>query len=348
MAQRKDPHPELVEGRTVSVQFLIVTAVLACVAIRHAAAQDAEDAEAVSFVAEQIILIATVIGAVATLPTLIEFLIDRRKRKERIALSLDDIAVADLDVRLAGLDHLLADIADLVDRAKNPEAYASLKLGNEILIIGPASSGKKSLAQRIARDAGLDRVIIVYNARNADALTSAKSLIQRYRRQKVMLLLPGLDNVVEDEDEEILAELDALIDTTTERSNVLVVGTAVEFQPGSLLDNMFGIVLPLPGTPMKHALDHSVPDDARRMLVAVARFYLEQAKKDGFALVGIDETAAVDRIAHAARNPADVADILVLAGTTALYRRRIGAAKTPDITSEVIEKSIRRVIVTPA
>jgi hypothetical protein len=323
-------------------------ALLAWVTTSVAFAQSEQDAEAVSFVTEQIILIATVVGAVATLPALIEFLIDRRKRKERIALSLDDVAVADLDVRLAGLDQLLSDIADLIDRAKNPDAYASLKVGNEILIIGPASSGKKSLAQRIARDAGLDRVIIVYNARNADALTSAKSLIQRYRRQKVMLLLPGLDNVVEDEDEEILAELDALIDTTTERRNVLVVGTAVEFQPGSLLDNMFGIVLALPGTAVKHARDHPMPDDARRMLVDVTRFYLEQAKRNGFSLADIDETAVVDRIARAARNPADVADITVLAETTTLYRRRIGAAKTLDITSEVVEESIRRVIVTPA
>jgi hypothetical protein len=326
----------------------LLLALLACTTSRFAFAQGDEDGEAFTLVTEQIILLATVVGAVATLPALIEFLIDRRKRKERIALSLDDVAVADLDVRLAGLDHLLTDIADLIDRAKNPEAYASLKLGNEILIIGPSSSGKKTLAQRIAADAGLDRVIIVYNARNADALTSAKSLIQRYRRQKVMLLLPGLDNVVEDEDEEVLAELDALIDTTTERSNVLVVGTAVDFEPGGLLDNMFGVVLALPGTPVKHAPDHPVPEDARRMLVDVARFYLDQAKSDGFALVGIDETAAVDRIAHAARNPADVADILVLAETTALYRCRIGAAKTPDITIEVVEKSIRRVIVTPA
>jgi hypothetical protein len=325
-----------------------VLAILAGVALRHATAQDDQDAEAVSFVTEQIILIATVVGAVATLPTLIEFLIDRRKRKERIALSLDDISVADLDIRLAGLDRLLNDIADLIDRAKNPDAYASLKVGNEILIIGPASSGKKTLAQRIARDAGLDRVIIVYNARNADALTSAKSLIQRYRRQKVMLLLPGLDNVVEDEDEEILAELDALIDTTTERSNVLVVGTAVDFEPGGLLDNMFGVVLALPGTPLKHGRDHATPEDARRMLVEVTRFYLDQAKKDGFTLVGIDDAAAVERIAHAARNPADVADIIVQAETTALYRQRTGAAKALDITGEVIEQSIRRVIVTPA
>ena len=321
---------------------------LACATSRAAFAQGDENGEAVNLVTEQIILLATVVGAVATLPALIEFLIDRRKRKERIALSLDDIAVADLDVRLAGLDRLLADIADLIDRAKNPEAYASLKVGNEILIIGPPSSGKKTLAQRIAKDAGLDRVIIVYNARNADALAGAKSLVQRYRRHKVMLLLPGLDNVVEDEDEEVLAELDALIDTTTERSNVLVVGTAVDFEPGGLLDNMFGVVLALPGTPVKHARDQPTPEDARRMLIEVTCFYVDQAKAHGFSLVGLDDAAMVERIVHAARNPADVADIIVLAETTALYRQRTGAAKTLDITSEVVEKSIRRVIVTPA
>jgi hypothetical protein len=321
---------------------------LTAITVGQALAQDNAEGGAVTLVSDQIILIATVVGAVATLPTLIEFLIDRRKRKERIALSLDDLAVADLEVRLAGLDALLADIADLIDRAKHPETYASLKIGNEILIIGPAASGKKTLAQRIAKDAGMDRLIIVYNARNADALTSAKSLLQRYRRHKVMLLLPRLDNVVEDEDEEILAELDALIETTTGHSNVQVVGTAVAFEPGGLLDNMFGIVLALPGTPVKHAREHPIPDDARRMLVEVARFYLGEAKADGFALIGLDEAALVDRIARTARNPADVADIIVLAETTALHRQRTGVAKSPEITAEIVEKSIRRVIVTPA
>jgi hypothetical protein len=329
--------------------LLAVLGLLAYVAARHALAQQEEaDDQTFTLVTENIILIATVIGAAASLPILVEFLIDRRKRKERIALSLDDVAVADLDVRLAGLDHLLNDIADLIDRAKNPDAYASLKVGNEILIIGPPSIGKKTLAQRIAKEAGLERIIIVYNPRNADALAGAKSLVQRYRRHKVMLLLPGLDNVVKEEDEEVLSELDALIETTTERSNVLVIGTAVDFELGSLLDNMFGVVLALPGTPQKQIRDRVVPDDARRMLVDVTRFYLEQARNEGFALAGIDEASAVDRIAHAARNPADVADIIVLAETTALHRRRIGAAKILDITSEVIEKSIRRVIVTPA
>src|SRR5262245_53466361 len=258
--------------------LLFICTALMAVAGGQASAQQGDEGGTVTLVSEQIILIATVVGALATLPTLIEFLIDRRKRRERVALSLDDLAVADLDVQLAGLDGLLADIADLIDRARNPDAYASLKVGNEILIIGPAASGKKTLAQRIAKDADLDRLIIVYNVRSADALAVAKSLVQRYRRQKVMLLLPRLDNVTEDEDEEILAELDALIDTTTERSNVLVVGTAVDFEPGSLLDNMFGVVLALPGTPVKHAREQAIPDDARKLLVDVTRFYLGDRK----------------------------------------------------------------------
>jgi hypothetical protein len=325
-----------------------ILAFVALLVVGRAWAQDGGEGGPITLVGEQILVIATVVGAVATLPSLIEFLIDRRKRRERIALSLDDLAVADLEVRLAGLDGLLADIADLIDRAKNPHAYASLKVGNEILIIGPAAGGKKTLAQRIAKDAGLDRLIIVYNARNADALARAKSLVQRYRRQKVMLLLPGLDSIKEDEDEEVLAELDALIDTTTERSNVLVVGTAVDFEPGSLLDNMFGVVLALPGTPAKHAHRQTIPDDARRMLVEVTRFYLGEAMNAGFTLVDLDENTAVERIARAARNPSDAADIIVLAETTALHRQRMGAAKSPEITTDIVEKSIRRVIVTPA
>jgi len=307
-----------------------------------------DDGDTTSLISDQILLIATVIGAVATLPTLIEFLIDRRKRKERIALSLDDLDVDDLDVRLAGLDTLLQDIADLIDRAKNPEAYASLQVGNEILIVGPSLSGKKALAYKIAKEAGMDRLIVVYNARNADALAKAKSLIQHYRRQKVMLLLPRLDNVADDDDEEVLAELEALVDTSTTMRNVQVVGTAVDFEPSGLLDNLFGIVLTLPGTPVAHAREHALRDDARRLLVDVACFYLAAARHAGFTLDGLDDRAVVDRITQAARSPADIEDITVLAQTTALYRQRKGLTKTPQITSEILERSIRRVIVTPA
>ena len=309
-----------------------------------------EESVALTLLTEQIILIATVVGAVATLPALIEFLIDRRKRKERIALSLDDLDVGDIDVPLAGLDGLLGDIADLIDRAKHPDGYNTLRVGNEILIIGPNLNGKKALARRIAKEAGMDRLIVVYNPRNADALAKAKSLIVHYRRQKVMLLLPRLDHVAEHEDDEVFAELDALIDTTSSLSNTLVVGTAVRFEPNGLLDNMFGIVLALPGTPLAaaSAQGDDVPEEARRILIDVARYYLEQATGSGYVLQGLDEPAAVQRIGQAARSPADVEDIVVLCQTTALYRQRSGATKLPEISAAVIEKSIRRVIVTQA
>ncbi len=309
-----------------------------------------EEPAGLTLLTEQIILIATVVGAVAALPALIEFLIDRRKRKERIALSLDDLDVAEIDVPLAGLDGLLRDIADLIDRAKHPEAYDTLRVGNEILIIGPNLNGKKALARRIAKEAGMDRLIVVYNPRNADALAKAKSLIWHYRRQKVMLLLPRLDHVAEHEDDEVFAELDALIDTTSNLSNTLVVGTAVRFEPNGLLDNMFGIVLALPGTPLASASAQSadIPEDARRILGDVAQYYLQLATSGGYVLQGLDEPAAVQRIGQAARSPADVEDSVVLCQTSAIYRRRSGATKFPEITAEVIEKSIRRVIVTQA
>ncbi len=311
-------------------------------------ASTGEGSEAFGLISEQVILIATVVATAASLPALIEFLVDRRKRKERIALSLDDLTVADLDVRLAGLDELLADIADLIDRAKNPEAYASLKVGNEILIVGPDQSGKKALAQRIARDAGMHRLIVVYNARNADALTKAKSLIQRYRRQKVMLLLPRLDLAVEHENEEALAELDTLVNTSSGKSNVLVVGTTVKFRPGDIMDSMFGIVLALPGTPPAEAPARPLADDVRRLLADVAKFYLAEAHASGALLSGIGEPEAIERIARTARNPADVEDIIMLARTTALYRQRTAVTRTPEITAETIDKSVRRVIVSAA
>ena len=120
------------------------------------------------------------------------------------------------------MDDLLSSIADLIDRARNPAAYQDLKIGNEVLIIGPNQTGKKSLAQKIAQLAGMDRVVTVFNPRDSDALAKAKSLVRGYKWQKVMLLLPRIDLAYQQGDPEVLTELDALIETTSERQNVLV------------------------------------------------------------------------------------------------------------------------------
>src|SRR6202161_4194581 len=115
-------------------------------------------------ITEQVLVFAVFVGSVAAMPAFIEFVAEVRKRKERIDLSLEDEVASTLRPRIAGMDDLLASIADLIDRARNPAAYQDLKIGNEVLIIGPNQTGKKSLAQRIAQLAGMDRVVKIGRA----------------------------------------------------------------------------------------------------------------------------------------------------------------------------------------
>jgi hypothetical protein len=298
-----------------------------------------------SLLNEQVLLIATVVGAIAALPALIEFLVERRKRKERIALSLDDCAVEEMNPRVAGLDDVLADIADLIDRACNPEKYPSLIVGNEVLIIGGNLSGKKTLAQVIAKAAKMERVITVYNPRNVDALAAAKSLVHRYRRQKVLLLLPRVDSAFEKEDDELLSELEALIETTSERSYVLVVGTAVKLVPDSPLDNAFGIKLVLPGTSQAPHRQRELEPEVKRVLGEVTRFYLRQAAEAGFRLEAMDGAYVEARVLDAVNNPAEIEDILSMCRTLALFERNRGASGALAITPEMLETAISRVIV---
>lgn len=309
------------------------------------AATNADGGGVYTLVNEQLILLATIVAAIAALPPLIEFLVDRRKRKERIDLSLDDVAVADLQPRLAGMEPLLADIADLIDRAREPQRYANLTVGNEVLILGPNLSGKKTLAQRIAKEAKLDRLITVYNPRNADALAKAKSLVRRYRRAKLMLLLPRIDSAFEKEDEDLLSELEALIETTSEEAHVLVVGTAVTLQPDSPLDNAFGIKLVLPGTRQVLPTDRQTSESAMRLLREVVRFYYEQACTAGFKPDGLTAEAVTERILAHANNPAEIEDIFALARTAALYRRNNRIASDLSINGNDIDTAIARVIV---
>lgn len=294
---------------------------------------------------EELLVVATVVGSVAALPVLIDFMTERRKRKERIDLSLEDEAVSTLHPRLAGMDGLLEGIADLIDRVRNPAAYSDLRIGNEILIIGPNQSGKKSLAQKIALLAGMDRVVTVYNPRDRDALAKAKGLVSGYKRPKVLLLLPRVDLAFQQSDPELLTELDALIETTSERQNVLVVATTAAFESDSDLDNMFGIKIALPGADVTRAHRRDIPQDAQRMLAEVSHYYLNIARGRGFRLEGMTEEEYCARILECVINPAEIEDIVVLCETAGLYRKRTRKEAALVITREILETAISRVVV---
>ena len=293
---------------------------------------------------EEVLVLATIIGSVAALPAFIEFVSERRKRHQRVDLNLEDVPVSSLSPRLAGLDQLLEGIADLIDRARSPAAYQDLKIGNEVLIIGPNQSGKKSLAQRIAQMAGIERLVTVYNPRDSDALAKAKGIVRGYKRRKVMLLLPRIDLAYQMGDAELLAELDALIETTSERPNVLVVATTVWFAADSDLDNIFGIKLALPGAGMDPADRPEISSEAAQMLSEVADFYLSEARRQGFRLDGISESQFSARILECAVNPAEIEDIVVLCQTTALYRKRTRQTAGAIFTREILETAIARVV----
>ncbi len=301
--------------------------------------------DAALLITEQLLVFATVVGSVAALPSFIEFISELRKRRERIDLSLEDEPVDALRPRLAGMDTLLESIEDLVDRARNPAVYDELKIGNEVLIIGPHQSGKKSLAHTIAKRTGMERLVTVYNPRDSDALAKAKSLVRGYKWQKVMLLLPRIDLAYKESDPEVLAELDALIESTSERENVLVVATATSFEPDSDLDNSFGIKLALPGAEVLEVHRREIPEDAQRMLAEVAHFYLAEARRRGFALQGLAEGEFCRQVLNAAMNPAEIEDIVVLCETTALFRRRTRAAAGLVITPQILATAIGRVVI---
>ena len=298
---------------------------------------------------EQVLVLATIIGSVAAMPSFIEFISGVRKRRERIDLSLEDEAVEQLSPRLAGMDDLLQSIEDLVDRARFPAAYQELKIGNEILIIGPSQSGKKSLAQTIAKATGMERLVTVYNPRDSDALAQAKSLVRGYKRKKVMLLLPRIDLAYKESDPEVLTELDALIESTTERQNVLVVATAQSFEPDSDLDNLFGIKLALPGANVVDVNRREIPEETqneiRQMMAEVARFYLAEARRRGFQGEGMTEDEFCLRVREEAMNPAEIEDIVVLCETAALFRRRMRRTGELLFTPEILDTAIARVVI---
>jgi hypothetical protein len=309
----------------------------------------ADESSLVKLATEQVLVIATVVAAAAALPALIEFVVEWRKRRERVALSMDNEPVGTEAPQLAGLDGLLADIADMIDRARFPAAYRDLKLGNEMLIIGPHLSGKKSLARRVAQLAGMSRIITIYNPRNSDALAKAKSILRRNTDEKVTLLLPNLDQVFEseapqsDRDEEVEAELDALIETVSNRPNVLVIATASKLVEGDDLDNLFGMKVILPGAAPIVRRPGSLTAEHKALLRDVATHYLKRASESGCTLSGLSAAEAIDRILSRAGNSAEVEDIVEAARTTAIFHQRVNNGPL-QITQEILEKAVRRVM----
>jgi hypothetical protein len=298
---------------------------------------------------DQILTVAAVLEAIVLLPILLEFIIERRKRRHAVALSLEVVDMRDLDVQIAGVEDLLLDIRDLIDRANNPDAYAELRLGNEIMIAGPPLSGKKTLAKRIAADAKFERVIIVHNPRNVDALARAKYLAMRSHGRKTLLLLPRLDLIDEREDEELLAELDALIEATSELSHALVIGTTNKLIAGGEVDHLFGVTLTLPGAPVVPVPHQPLQSDVHRMLAGVAEFYLDRALKSGYRLADISRDGFIARILLNVTNPAQIEDAVVLCQTAAIYRQRQagnGGKKSGRVISpDMLELAMRRVVV---
>lgn len=293
---------------------------------------------------EQILTLAALLEAIVLMPILIEFLSERQKRRHTVALGLEVIEVAGLNTQLAGLDEILGDIKELIDRARHPDAYADLKLGNEILIVGPPLSGKKALAKRIAKEANFDHIIIIHNPRNRDVLARAKALAQKTRNHKVMLLLPRLDLIDEREDEEILVEIDALIEATSELSHALVVGTTNKLVCGSEIDNLFGVALPLPGAPVVPLPHVPLSPETHRMMAAVADFYVDRALEAGYELSDISRDGLIARLLISVTNPAQLEDTIVLCQTSAICRQRTGKTKNKQITPEIVELAMRLVI----
>lgn len=303
------------------------------------------DDQTIMLVAEEVLAGAALIGAIATMPILLEFLFERAKRRERTSLSIESVPVAGLRADLAGCEALLQGIADLIDRAKFPDVYGDQRVGNEILVIGPPLSGKKALAKKIAVEAAMDDILIVHNPRNVDALAKAKHLVQKSGAKKLMLLLPRLDLIDPKEDEELLTELDTLIETATARPNVLVVGTAIAYVAGNEIDNLFGMVLAMPGTQLVPPSQPLQRPEVRQMLQAVAEHYLARALQSGHALKDMTEAEFAARVLRSATNPAQIEDIVALCETGARYRQRIKETPTRQITPRILETVMHRVII---
>ncbi len=295
------------------------------------------------------VLIAEATVAVVLTPELLRHNAERRDRRARINLNLEVLNPLRDTKPVFGFDKLLADLDDVIDRAKNPAAYTSLKTGNEILICGSAEWGKKTLALHIAQKAEIGRAIIVHDPSDPDVLARAKDIIEDKQSswkqlsrhlttrapKKTLLLLPDLDYVSAPGRREAWpARLEALIETASNMPHVLVVGTSETYNNDDEVSNWFGMVLSLP----------QELHEKKKMLRHVAAGYVDNALKEKYTFNESGHTAVIDKITEAAKTPAEIEDILVQCKTAALYRQRQDFEHNRAITTDILETAIRRVI----
>lgn len=298
--------------------------------------------------------LAAELGLIAVLsPELLRHLAERKERAARISLNIEILDPKKITRPVYGLSELTEQIGGLLDRVKHPEAYAGVDSGNEILIVGPEQGGKKALAFHIARETGIDRIIVVYNPADADVLARAKSMIEdeptiwqrvaraltgqkASRAEKTMLLLPGLNPVAANNGEPWLDQLAALIETAGNMPHVLIVGTAETSQRNGVVASWFGTTLTLPDS----------KDDWNKMLKQIAHGYLDAVLGSGYTLSEIARDDFVGRILAKDPSPAEINDTLMHCEAEAIYAARQGGqgAKTRAITPAILETAIKRAI----
>ncbi|MGE3624071.1 MAG: hypothetical protein AB7H77_09420, partial [Bdellovibrionales bacterium] len=144
----------------------------------------------------------------------------------------------------------------------------------------------------------------------------------------------------------ILVELGALMEAVSELSHTLVIGTTSRLVPGGEIDNMFGITLTLPGAPIAPIPPMPLVPEVHRMLAGVAEYYLNRALQEGYTLIDFSRDAFIARLLVSVTNAAQIEDIVVLCQTAAIYSHRKGLTKDHQITADMLETAIRRVVTT--
>lgn len=298
-------------------------------------------------------LIAEAAIAIVLTPELLRHYAERRERKARVNLNIETFDPRKNTQLIFGLDHFTGEIRDIIDRVKYQKAYASIDVGNEILIVGPQQSGKKALAIHIAKLADISRVIVVYNPRDADVLVRAKSMIENRpsfwsrvvhlltlqqimpNLEKTMLLLPGLDPANGNKGEAWCDQLEALIETSSSLPHVLVVGTVIEYDRRGEVASWFGTALLLPEAGSEPWND---------MVKTIAEGFLNAALKENYQLAGLGEADFVARILEVKPNPAEVKDIFAQCKTLATHNKRQGSIPGLLLTPAILDIAIERVI----